>query len=245
MLKKCGVLFIPWVRFIDDGSLQLVDMDSSKLKMAILKATLTLTTKGLSWFSFVGQRLFSAIVCDAFVVKNNMRGFCVSIYSQVVVDQKALLYQSSHDWWCYKTVHEELFDNHENFPARWQYEEKVTSEAKATWTLIKALKSSKVLPMRLTLEYPVAKYGHEPMSVEFDCTRLSPENKAQHASSGGQFNISQNVTVQPYSSSKVCGFIRPRMILHFRFLTQLNSFEPSFLLLFANVIGADRGLAST
>lgn len=63
---------------------------------------------------------------------------------QVVVEQKAVLYQSTYDWWSHRTEHEELFDNAEDITATWRYTEKLSHEAKATWTLIKALKSSKV-----------------------------------------------------------------------------------------------------
>ena len=127
---------------------------------------------------------------------------------QVEVEQKAVLYQSSHDWWFYKTVHEEVFDNHDNSSATWNFSEKINSESKAKWTLVKALKSSKVLPMNLKLEYPVAKYGQEPLKVEFDCTKLSPTYKSQEAKSTGQFNICEDITIEPYNSSKVCAQLK-------------------------------------
>ena len=119
------------------------------------------------------------------------------------MEQKAVLYQSSHDWWFYKTIHEEVFDNHDNFPATWNFSEKITSESKASWTLVKALKSSKVLPMNIILEYPVAKYGHQPLKVEFDCTKLSPAHKVLQTSNMNQFNMSEDITIDSYNSSKV------------------------------------------
>ena len=129
-------------------------------------------------------------------------------YLQVLVEQKAVLYQSTHDWFCYKTVHEEVFDNHDDSCATWSFNENISTESNAQWTLIKALKSSKVLPLRLSLEYPVNSPGQETLKVEFDCTRLSPATTSQSASRPATLRVSHDVTVDAYSTSKVFAQLR-------------------------------------
>ena len=111
------------------------------------------------------------------------------------------MYQSTHDWFCYKTVHEEVFDNHDNASATWNFNENISTESNAQWTLIKALKSSKVLPLHLSLEYPATPPGQEPLKVEFDCTRLSPATTSQNASRPATLLVSHDVIVAAYSAS--------------------------------------------
>ena len=126
----------------------------------------------------------------------------------MLVEQKAVLYQSTHDWFCYKTVHEEVFDNHDDVSATWSFNEKLSTESNAQWTLIKALKSSKVLPLRLSLEYPATPPGQEPLKVEFDCMRLSPATTSQSTSRPATLRVSHDVTVDAYSASKVFAQLR-------------------------------------
>ena len=159
----------------------------------------------LSWILWGSQ---PACVFDSCTGFWNRAFKCSGRYLQVVVEQKAVLYQSTNDWFCYKTVHEEMFDNHDDASATWSFNENISAQSTAQWTLIKALKSSKVLPLRLSLEYPVTPPGQEPLRVEFDCTRLSPASTSQSASRPATLRVSQDVTVDAYSASKVSAQLR-------------------------------------
>lgn len=126
--------------------------------------------------------------------------------SKVEVKQKAVSYQSSGEWWATVNVSEDFFDNSESRPVRWVYTETVPYSSSATWTLIKAFKSSRYLPMKIDLQYPVSQEGKVPLQVQFSVNSLDQVVKSDSLES--TWRIKEELNVAPYSSSCACAQIR-------------------------------------
>ena len=126
--------------------------------------------------------------------------------SKVHVEQKSVIYQSSHDWWNTATVQEEYFDNDDHVPATWHFTETVPFNSEVTWTMIKAFKSKKYFPFRITLQFPVSQDGSPPVEVHFSTETLEQVQKTGSLQS--TWKLSEYITVDSYSSSRACAQIR-------------------------------------
>lgn len=140
--------------------------------------------------------------------------------SNVKVNQMSVLYQSSEDWFVIENVHHELYDNPDRLPITWSYEEKIKHPSQATWTLIKGFKSKLFPPVKLSIEYPLAQDNQKPMGVLFEDT--SPDQRPLTAQSNSEWDAKAHVTVNPFSTTRVCAQLRTCKLKGVLFTTDIH-----------------------
>ena len=127
--------------------------------------------------------------------------------AKVNITQKSVLYQSKSDWWTSQIEQSEYFDNPGGAVETWPYNATLDVTSKASWSLLRAFKSPKLIPFSLKLEYPVWPVDGVPLSVSLDVSQLDTKFRAA-TESRSEFTVSGDVTVQPYSSAHAHGKTR-------------------------------------
>ena len=134
-------------------------------------------------------------------------------FYKVKVQQLAVTYQSGSteggggsDWFLDKVVQHEDYDNPDALPITWQYSEQIQFQSRATWQLLRGIRSS-LLPLpKITVEFPVAEEGSRPLQVSFD--NCQPDQSLKTAEKQSMYHLKNYVTVQPWSTT------RARAVLH-------------------------------
>jgi len=144
--------------------------------------------------------------------------------SKLEIIQRATTYSGGAEWWRNETMLEEYYDNDSEYDTTWHFSHTEKSfRSFASWSIIKAFKSSKFLQLPINLEFPSAPVGTEPLSVTFDTALLDQEvRKSTEMTS--QWSTSRDIIVEPYGSVNACAGIRTCCLDNVPFMTEIHMF---------------------
>ena len=122
-------------------------------------------------------------------------------------------------------LHERVYENDGDFCETWQYSNSYRLQSDVTWSLTRALKSNKLLPFDLHLEFPaVASSAGEanPPSCVFHNTDFSQAFHEKCFTGKDEWNIAREVSCDPYSSTHVCAILKTCTLRSAVFHTELR-----------------------
>jgi len=143
--------------------------------------------------------------------------------SKLHVKQQAVIYKGGgSNWWENDSVHNEYFENESGQKQTWHFSHCIKNvRSHASWSVIKAFRSSKVLPMLISLEYPCSPKGTPPLAVTFDTAMLHQQiRKATDVVS--QWSYNQDLVVDPYGSQQVDANVRTCVLDNVDFSTDIT-----------------------
>ena len=133
--------------------------------------------------------------------------------------------QQEEDWYKSSVLHERVYENDGDYRETWQYSNSYRLQSDVTWCLSRALKSDRLIPFEVVLEFPaVASSAGEakPPSCVFSNADFNLGHCEKCFSGKDEWEIAREVVVQPYSSIHVCAMLKTCTLQSAVFHTELR-----------------------
>ena len=150
--------------------------------------------------------------------------------SDINITQCAVVYEGGNDdldddWYKTSVLHERIYENDGDFRETWQYCNSYRLKSDITWSVTRVLRSDKLIPFKLELEYPAYAASAEvtePPTCTFSNTDIANTHNDKYHTGRDEWLLSKEISVNPYSSVHVCVVLKTCTLRSAVFHTELR-----------------------